>query len=210
MHSLDRDYHRTMQAIVAFILAGGRSSRMGADKALLELNGKPLIVHTIELARQVSRDVKIVGNPLTLASYGAVIEDVYRGRGPLGGIHAALTASESDWNLILAVDLPFLTVPFLKYLIAESQASGVTVTVPSTDGFLHPLCGVYRKQFAIVAERALAEARNKIDALYPEVSLRVISEEEMLDNGLSSAMFRNLNTPEEWEQARQSFATRPL
>lgn len=199
-----------MRAIAAFVLAGGRSSRMGTDKALLELEGKPLLIRALEAARQVSFDTKIVGDPATLGSYGTVIQDIYRGRGPLGGIHAALTTSPSDWNLILAVDLPFLTLRFLQYLIAQSQRSAATVTVPSTDGFLHPLCGVYRRQFAPVAERALAEGRNKIDGLFSEVSLRVISEGELHDNGLSDAMFRNLNTPEEWEKARQEFATRPL
>jgi molybdopterin-guanine dinucleotide biosynthesis protein A len=109
-----------MKSMAAFILAGGRSSRMGADKAFLELAGKPLIVRAVELARETVPEVKIVGDPQKFGAFGPVIDDVYRNRGPLGGIHAALTSSEAEWNLILAVDLPFVAVQFLKYLLTRA------------------------------------------------------------------------------------------
>src|SRR5256885_453653 len=101
-NSTPRLYDRKMKSVAAFILAGGRSSRMGADKAFLELAGKPLIARAVEVACEAVRDVKIVGDPLKFAAFGPVIEDVYRDRGPLGGIHAALTNSAAEWNLILA------------------------------------------------------------------------------------------------------------
>ncbi|HJT70124.1 MAG TPA: molybdenum cofactor guanylyltransferase, partial [Terriglobales bacterium] len=97
-----------MNGIAAFVLSGGKSSRMGSDKALLELGGKSLIARAVELASKMSRDVAIVGDPQKLAGFGRVITDVFPDRGPLGGIHAALSQSSADLNLILAVDLPFL------------------------------------------------------------------------------------------------------
>jgi molybdenum cofactor guanylyltransferase len=195
-----------MKPIAAFILAGGRSSRMGSDKAFLELAGKPLIARAVELARKVADDVSIVGEQKKLAEYAPLITDIYSTRGPLAGIHAALSNSNSDWNLILAVDLPFLNAAFLKYLLTQAQSSAAIVTVPSTNNYFQPLCAVYRRRFAAAAESALAKGKNKIDALFAGIALRTISEEEMQANQFSAAMFRNLNTPEEWEQAKLEFA----
>jgi molybdopterin-guanine dinucleotide biosynthesis protein A len=195
-----------MKKVAAFILAGGRSSRMGTDKVFLELAGKPLIARAVELAHEVADDVKIVGEPEKFAGYGAVVADVYRDRGPLGGIHAALTKSEAELNLMLPVDLPFIPARFLKYLLALAESSNATVTVPSLAGYFQPLCAVYRKSFLIPAERALANGRNKIDQLFREVSLSTVSEQDMAASGFNSSIFRNLNTPEDWEQAIHDFA----
>src|SRR5579862_8087270 len=108
-----------MESVAAFILAGGQSSRMGSDKAFLELAGKPLIVRALELAHEVVTDVRIVGDAKKFGRYAPVVEDVYSNRGPLGGIHAALAQSEKECNLMLAVDLPFVPAQFLKYLLAR-------------------------------------------------------------------------------------------
>jgi molybdopterin-guanine dinucleotide biosynthesis protein A len=179
---------------------------MGADKALLKLTGKPLIIHAFEVASEVVPDVKIVGDPLKFAAFGPVIDDVYRDRGPLGGIHAALSNSQAEWNLMLAVDTPFVTAQFLKYLLGRAESSGATVTVPSLGGYFQPLSGVYRKPFLSVAERALSRGKNKIDQLFREVTLCVVSEQELTANGFDASMFRNLNTPEEWQAAKLNCA----
>jgi molybdopterin-guanine dinucleotide biosynthesis protein A len=192
-----------MANLTAFILVGGRSSRMGADKALLKLGGQTLIDRAIAVAGSVGTDVKVVGDPSKYAAFGRVVPDVYVGRGPLGGIHAALGASATDLNLILGVDLPFVPASFLKLLLSQAQSSEATVTVPSAGGYLHPLCGVYRKTFCDSAERALLTGNNKIDAIFVEMHTRIITEDEILDAGFSPSMFRNLNTPEDWEQARK-------
>ncbi|HEX3105875.1 MAG TPA: molybdenum cofactor guanylyltransferase [Terriglobales bacterium] len=194
-----------MKSIAAFILAGGRSSRMGADKAFLELAGKPLIVRAVELARETVPDVKIVGDARKFAAFGTVIEDVYCDRGPLGGIHAALTNTLAEWNLLLAVDLPFIPARFLQFLLARAESSNAAVTVPSLGNHFQPLCAVYRKSFASVAERSLSEGKNKIDRLFREVTLCALSEEELSANGFDGLIFRNLNTPEEWQAAKQDF-----
>lgn len=207
MHSTLRLYHRQMESGAAFILAGGRSSRMGADKAFLELAGKPLIARAVELAREIVPEVKIVGDSRKFASFGQAIQDVYRNCGPLGGIHAALTSSTAEWNLILAVDLPFVPVEFLKYLLMRAESSGATVTVPLLGGYFQPLCAVYRRAFMVAAEQALYKGKNKIDQLFPEVTLCVVSEEEMSTNGFDISIFRNLNTPEDWQAAKQDFAS---
>ncbi len=195
-----------MEPLSAFVLAGGQSSRMGSDKALLELAGQSLLARTQALARTMTADVRIVGDPKKFASYGEVIEDVYRDRGPLAGIHAALNASSSTWNLILGVDLPFLTQAFLEFLIAEARASMAMVTVPYTGAHFHPLCAIYQKEFGVHTERALSEGKNRIDSLFAEVLTRTITEDELAARGFAPSTFRNLNTPADFEEANRELA----
>src|SRR5438128_1549695 len=193
-------YHRLVADITAFILAGGRSARMGANKALLKLGGRTLIDRAISVACSVATDVRVVGDPSKYAAFGVVVPDLYVGRGPLGGIHAALRASSTDLNLILGVDLPFVQPGFLGYLVSEARSSEATATVPSAGGYLQPLCAVYRKTFRDAAERALAAGRNKVDVIFADVDTRIIREEKLIAAGFNASMFRNLNTLEDLEQ----------
>ena len=189
-----------MQGVSVFILTGGKSSRMGADKAFVTLEGQTLLARALELARGVRSDVRIVGDAAKFAAFGPVVEDVFRGCGPLGGIHAALRASEAELNLILAVDVPFVTRELMEFLIARAQGSGAMVTVPRCGGGWQPLCAVYRREFADIAEGALRHGKYKIDALF-EGRAQAVGEDELRAAGFSAAMFRNLNTPEELEEA---------
>jgi len=188
----------TAFGVAAFVLAGGKSTRMGKDKAFLELGGRTLLAHALDLAGTVARDVRIVGEANKFAAFGSVVEDVYHERGPLGGIHAALASTTTELNLMLAVDLPYLQPEFLQYLISEARRTGAVVTVARAGGGLQPLCALYRRAFADVAERSLREGRNKIDRLFTELETRVVSEEELSQAGFSGEMFRNLNTPEDY------------
>jgi molybdenum cofactor guanylyltransferase len=206
LHPQARLYHKAMEEVTAFVLAGGQSIRMGADKAFLEVGGRSLLSRALGLARTVIGQVKIVGDPDKFRKFGEVITDHYHDHGPLAGIHAALSNSESDWNLILAVDLPFLTGEFLRYLISQAHSSGAVVTAPQTGAHFHPLCSVYRKEFGVFAERSLKAGKNKIDSLFSGVSLRTIGDEELARECFEPAIFRNVNTPEEWEEAKRELA----
>ena len=189
--------------LTAFVLAGGKSTRMGREKATVELGGRTLLERALELASAVAAEALIVGPRAEFELYGRVVEDVYPGRGPLGGIHAALWESPTELNLILAVDTPFLEARFLEYLVAQARESGAVVTLPRTaDGF-HPLAAVYRRAFRETAEQALQEGRNKIDTLFAEVETRILEAEELKRFAFAPAIFENLNTPQDVERARQ-------
>jgi len=179
---------------------------MGADKAFLDIGGVPLVSHALKLAASVTSEVRIVGRAETFAAFGLVVEDVYRDRGPLGGIHAALLSAATDFNLMLAVDLPFVRQAFLQYLILQARDSSATVTVPRANGGFQPLCAVYRREFREVAEAALRRGKNKVDSLFAEVPTRIIEEDELRRAAFPAGMFRNLNTPEEWEQAKSDLS----
>ncbi len=156
--------------LTAFVLAGGKSTRMGRDKALLEFQGETLLTHAVKLARSVTPEVRIIGDAKKFAPWGDVVEDIYPEHGPLGGIHAALAGTRSDLNLVLPVDMPLLDARFLEFLIHKAIENPAVVSVPRTGGRLHPLCATYRKEFVAIAKSSLEANRNKIDALFTEVS----------------------------------------
>jgi molybdopterin-guanine dinucleotide biosynthesis protein A len=199
-------YHQRVNDLTVFILAGGKSSRMGEDKAFLQLAGETLLSRALNLARSLTANVRIVGNRAKFAMFSSVVEDIYPECGPLGGIHAALVNTQTALNLMMAVDTPLIQWRFLDFLITEARRSGAVITVPRTGGYMHPLCAVYRREFATVAEKSLMIGQNKIDSLFTSVQTRVIEEEELSRLGLTAEMFHNLNAPQDWERAQLRFA----
>lgn len=189
--------------LTAFVLAGGQSTRMGADKAFVCVGGKTLLTRALQIARAVTPEVRIVGPASKFREYAPVVEDVFAQRGPLGAIHSALARTMTDLNLILAVDLPFLTADFLEYLCRRARANAAVVTLPRTEDRWQPLCAVYRQAFALPAEQALKAGRNKIDSIFPAVSLACLEEQEIKAAGFALEMFHNVNTQEQLRQANR-------
>ena len=194
-------YHHGLNDLSAFVLAGGKSARMGCDKAFLQLGNSTLLERATKLAASVTENVFLVGDAKTFFMHESVIEDVYRERGPLGGIHAALSHAQTELNLFIAVDTPFIERNFLDFLASEARNRAAVVTLPRSAGHLHPLCAIYRREFAPVCEKALIRGHNRIDVLFAEVQTRIIEEEELIGMGFRPEMFRNINTGEDWRQA---------
>ena len=170
---------------------------MGADKAFLEFRGRTLLVRALATMRGVCDDVTIVGDAAKFASYGPAVEDVYPGCGPLAGIHAALRSSSAEWNLMMAVDMPFVSHELLAFLVQSASETDASVVVPRTSRGFQPLCAVYRRGFAAAAEEALRAGKFKIDALFSAGTVRVIEEEELTLAGFAERVFLNINTPED-------------
>ncbi len=177
-----------------FVLAGGRSSRMGRDKALLIWNESTLLENAARMVSQAAGSAVIVGNTSKYSHLPyPVIEDIFPGAGPLGGIHAALNHTRAEWNLVVACDMPGLNAESLAGLMEQtSQFPEADALVPDSGGQGQPLCAVYHRRALPAIQRALMEGRFKImQAIEP---LRVIR----LRTG-DEGLFRNVNTPEEWE-----------
>lgn len=191
-----------------FVLAGGKSSRMGTNKALLELNGATLVEHTRDLLARVCERVCILGAPELYGHLGECIPDIYIDCGPLAGIHAALLNTRTTLNLITAVDTPFLTEEFLTFMLESATGSSAVVTVPLITGRVQPLCAVYSTAFLPVAEAALKSGVYKIVPLFSEVETLVLTGEQLGRFALNGGMFDNLNTPEDYENARKRFSGR--
>jgi molybdopterin-guanine dinucleotide biosynthesis protein A len=186
---------RTESSRTGFVLAGGKSSRMGVDKAFLDFGGQTLLHRALSVMGAVCDRVTIVGEPANFAQYGSVVADIFPGCGPLAGIHAALVSSPAELNLLLAVDMPFVASELLAFLFAAAENNDAFITVPRSGKGLQPLCAVYRRGFAPVAEQALRAGKYKIDAAFSGMSLRVIEEAELAAAGFSGQSFFNVNTP---------------
>ena len=184
--------------VTAFVLAGGKSTRMGTDKALLMFEGRTLLDRALDTARKVTPAVFIAGEPEKYGAFAICIPDVYPQCGPLSGINAALRSTNTTLNVMLAVDLPFVTGELLQFLLDRAMvAATAVVTIPRAGHGLQPLCAVYRRDFVLKSEEALRAKRYKIDALFDWTATRVITEDALRAAGFSPHMFRNLNTPED-------------
>ena len=128
-------------AIGGYVLAGGKSSRMGQDKALMELAGKPLVAHAVKKLRRVCMDVRVLGANPEFAAYAPIVPDLHPGCGPLGGMEAALAHSIFDWNLFMPVDMPFLPSAFLNYWVRQTltrRRGGHGLAMFTVDGVPQP------------------------------------------------------------------------
>ncbi len=177
-----------------WVLAGGQSSRMGSDKALLNLDGMPLVLRAATVAAEVCASVSLVGDP---AKYGAVglpvVADRLNGMGPLAGIEAALALTEADWNLILACDMPRLSGPILETLFAGDA----DCSLPQyADGRVEPLCAVYHRRCHGHIRSALERGVRKVTAALDGLAIRYVPV-------TSEEPFTNLNTREELERYRR-------
>jgi molybdopterin-guanine dinucleotide biosynthesis protein A len=189
--------------IEGFILAGGESSRMGRDKALLELDGSPLLVRTARLVESVAGPPTVVGSPESHRSLGLrVIGDDWPGAGPLGGIATALRASSAPWNLVVACDLPYLTRPWLDYLISRALASAADAVLPMNARGAEPLCAMYHKRCEPVIRAALERGTRKITDGLEGVQVAYIEGSEWKVFDSDGLLFKNMNSPEDYEEAR--------
>lgn len=194
--------------VTAFVLAGGKSSRMGQDKALLRhSSGTTLLEHVITIARSVADTVTLLASREKYSSIVQgieIVEDVYRDCGPLGGIHAALASTSTDLNLVIATDMPNLNAELLRFIIDRARSTDRVVTIPRVGELPQPLCAVYRRAFLFSAEQALRAGRYRIGTALSQVSTDVIAEAELIAAGFGAELFANANTPGEWEALRRS------
>ena len=176
-----------------FVLAGGRSSRMGRDKALLELGGQALLDRAARRVLAAAGQVAVIGSLERHAQFGwPVVEDLRPGEGPLAGIEAALASPyAADWNLVVACDMPHLDPTLLERLLAEARLHRPDCVIAQSARGPEPLCAVYARSFLNVARRQLDAGRRKLlDALE---GLQVV---HLLTN--NPAAVTNVNTPADW------------
>jgi len=189
--------------IEAFILAGGESSRMGRSKAALEVDGVPMLVRTARLVESAVGTATVIGTLNGSQSFGLrVIADDWPGAGPLGGIATALRASSAPWNLIVACDLPYLTGPWLDFLVARALASQADAVVPTNTRGAEPLCAVYHERCEPAIRAALEGGARKVTDGLKDVLVELIDPFEWKAFDSEGLLFKNMNTPEDYEEAR--------
>lgn len=198
---MDPDAGILRNDLTGFVLAGGASRRMGREKAQIPWGRGTLLTHAIEQMKGAASEVVVVG-AVTDNLPIPVIADKLRGLGPLAGIHSALTHSTSDWNLILAVDLPLVTPILLTWIADFRLDTSQRAIVLRVKSKLQPLCGVYHRDLLLQIEEALARRESSIHRLLERLSTRIIEEDQLIAGGFAPEMFLNVNTPEDLERAR--------
>jgi molybdenum cofactor guanylyltransferase len=190
-----------MKDPVGFVVAGGRSERMGRDKALLPWAGTTLLEHALARLRSVCAEVQILaGADARYTGHGAVVQlDIVRDAGPLGGVHAGLLGLEAV-GVFLGVDTPLVPSALLAALVA--QAEGFDAVVPVVGGWPEPLCSVYRATCLDAVQRRLEAGDRKMTSFWPDVRVRAVEEDELAAFGDPEEMFQNLNTPEDYLRLR--------
>ncbi len=189
--------------VAGFILAGGASSRMGRDKALLEIAGVPLLVRTARLLEPLVQSVTVIGPPERYAALGfPVVPDDRGSLGPLAGMATALRISRSEWNLIVSCDLPYLSAGWLEWLITRALASPADALVPKTLRGLEPLCAIYRTRCAPVLTAAVTAGVRKATDAISGLTLEKLTPNQWQAIPPGDAVLKNMNTPADYEEAR--------
>lgn len=190
------------EEISGAVLVGGRSRRMGQDKAMLSFMGTPLIARVVETMRLVTEDIILVGQDLARFAWlkgVRMYQDILPGIGPLAGIYTALQHALNPRCLIAACDMPFLNPTLLAFL--GRTAAGWEAVVPSIRGRLQPLHAVYARSCLPLLSEMLRRGRHCPLDIYSRARTCYVTEEELriYDPGLLS--FLNVNTPADWENA---------
>jgi len=180
----------------AWILVGGRSTRMGTDKARAESHGRALALRMADEAATACCTVSLVGDPAIYADLGLpVVADRFPGWGPLAGIEAALAATTCNANLILACDMPAIR----ENLLEELFAAGGDCALPRHDeGRMEPLCAVYHRQCLPVIRAALEAGLRKVTDVLQWMTREGLAIRYVRVS--DPASFANLNTPEDWSR----------
>jgi molybdopterin-guanine dinucleotide biosynthesis protein A len=188
--------------VTGFAVAGGRSQRMGSDKALLPWAGTTLLEHTLARLGVVCAEVCILsGAQIRYGDYGVPVHaDVVQEAGPLGGVHAGLLNLRAPLGLFLGVDTPLIPPALLRALAAA--AGGFDAVVPVMGGLPEPLCAVYRRTCLEPVQRRLEAGERKMTSFWPDVRVRTMAEDELAAFGDPAVMFRNLNTTEDYLRLR--------
>lgn len=206
--------------LLGAVLAGGASARLGPDKALIALptpaGPRPMAAVAAALLREAGADRVVVVTPRPAPFAGLaddVVPDLYPGRGPLGGIHAALAAARGAWCLVLACDMPLAGSGLLAAMVARVRAAGggaagadpgFDALVPRTAAGLEPLCALYGPACLDAARRALA-APGRVPAataLLGAVRTAFVEGAEIARWGDPRVLFFNINDAQDLDRAR--------
>jgi molybdopterin-guanine dinucleotide biosynthesis protein A len=186
--------------ITGALLAGGRARRLGgAAKGLLRLDGRPLLARSLELFRpRFSASLLVTGDPRPYAGFDVQpVADLHPGRGPLGGLHAALMAAATPWVFLAGCDMPFLSGEGIALLAA--RRAGAPAVVPRWAGRLQPLHALWSRQVLPALERSLAGPDLSLRRLAEQVGAVVVEAAAWREVDPAGRAFLNANTPAEVE-----------
>ncbi len=187
--------------VTGVILAGGKSSRMGTDKGLMEFQGEKMIRRTMDVFRGLFREILIVTNlPLDYLDQDArIVTDIFPGKGPIGGIHTGLFFSSNEHAFFAACDMPFFNSEFISYMI--SRIGNYDIIVPETEKGPQPLHAIYSRKCLNRIKTLINEDRLKVTGFYKSFRTLPIPMKEIARFDPENRIFFNVNTPEDLKGA---------
>jgi molybdopterin-guanine dinucleotide biosynthesis protein A len=186
------------------VVAGGKSSRMGVDKAFIPLLGQPIVEHVLDRVSGMGSEQLIVTNSPSKYRYLGLplYSDIYKDHGPLGGLHSALAHASGDHVLVVACDMPWLNRSLLEYMV--SLRASADVIVPRWSKFPEPLHAVYSRACLEPVTTSLTSGRLKLISFYSQVRVRFLDRDELAQFDKTGRSFANINTPEDLREAREN------
>ncbi len=192
--------------MTGIILSGGKNTRMGTNKAFLEVCGERLIDRTVRLFRELFDEVIVVTNePLLYLSLDVtVVTDVMKGKGALGGIYSGIFYASSHQSFIAACDMPFLCKPFIEHMIANRDNADIVIPEKMGGGtrLIEPLHAVYAKTCLAPIRSLLVRNELKISGFFKGLRMRVIPEDTVKRFDPCGRMFMNVNTKQDLDGIR--------
>lgn len=186
--------------VTGIILSGGKSIRMGQNKAFIKINGTPIIQRIHTLFKKLFKEIIIVTNEKELFSNfdAKIYSDIIPQKGALGGLYTGLFFSSFKHSFCVACDMPFLNESLITFLLNKIE-DNLDVIVPQTEDGFHPLHAIYSKRCIKPIKKIIDENRYKIIELYPLVNVKIVNEKEFLSLDPKKESLININTPEELE-----------
>jgi FdhD protein len=207
---LDAKTWANLPRVSGLLLAGGKSTRFGSNKAFLRLGGQLLIEQIVEKLARLSDDLILVTNePATFGELGLPVRlvcDIEPGRGSLMGMYSGLQVARHPFALAVACDMPFLSVSLLRYMIPITH--GHDLVVPYLGGHLEPLHAIYGRSCLSAIEGVLGQGRRRIISFFDQVRVRRVHGREVDIFDPQRLSILNVNTYTDWAQAQQLLALR--
>jgi molybdopterin-guanine dinucleotide biosynthesis protein A len=194
---------KRINPISSIVLAGGESSRLGRDKAFLEVKGQFLIEIIIERLRQLSQEVIIVADETDRYEEfeATLVSDVYPGKGALGGIYSGVKRASNPYSLVVACDMPFLNLSLLRYM--QTLAVSYDVVIPRIGHLREALHAIYAKDCLPFMEEQLQQGDLRIIHFFPHVRVRYVEQEEIEVFDPQHLSFFNINTQGDLQRAME-------
>jgi molybdenum cofactor guanylyltransferase len=213
-HREEKNWNEKNSVMIAgYVLAGGGSRRFGRDKALVDIDGEPMLARMIALLRGVPMAVKMIAGRGKYESFGVkIVEDRWPGEGPMGGISTALedsakSATPYEWNLIVSCDMPFLTREWIAFLCERARNSEAQVILAHSAHGPEPLCACWRSDAAETLLAAFERGVRKVTEGISLLRAEVLDERDWKRFDSEGRLFWNMNTQADYEEARRVFET---
>lgn len=206
-----------MSEMTGVILAGGKSKRMGVNKALLDIKGMKNIERIKTQLLQVTDKIIVIANTPNVYDFlnVEITEDILKDKGPLAGIHSGLIASSTEWNLFVACDLPFFSPKIANFYIDllkhDARTKDADAIVPYIEGRKNPLVAMYNKRIVPIVESNLKDNKLVIATVLDELNVVKVTEKDFLDSGMTmdevNDAFFNMNRPEDYNYVLNKLET---